>query len=76
MQGYQGFGLEELLHGHAVGCSENASTVPNAATPTRTTTRGPKVSFFINPYKSKGDITEILEKFNPASTSSVIRNMS
>ena len=36
MHGYQGFGLAELSHGHAVGVSENASTVPKAATPTRT----------------------------------------
>jgi hypothetical protein len=75
MQGYRGLGLE-LLQGHAVGCSEKASTVRKVATPARTTIKGPKVSFFINPYKSKGDTTEILEKFNPASTSSLISNMS
>ena len=46
--GYQGFGLEELLHGQAVGCSENASTVPNTATPTRTTAKEASVSLFID----------------------------
>ena len=50
MQGYHGFGLEELLHGQKVGCSENASTVLNAATPTRTTTQGPSQFLFINRY--------------------------
>jgi len=40
--------LEELLHGQAVGCSENASTVPNAATPTRMTAKEPSVSLFIS----------------------------
>ncbi len=71
--GYQGFGLEELLHEQAVGCSENASMVPNAATPIRTTTKGPSVFLFINPYKSRPDTAGILEKFNRTSTSSVTR---
>ena len=46
MHGYEGSGLETLLHGQAVGCSENASMVPNAATPTRTTAKEPSVSLF------------------------------
>jgi len=40
--------LEELLHGQAVGCSENASTVPNAATPARMTAKEPGISLFIS----------------------------
>jgi len=50
MHGYQGF--EELLHGQAVGCSKNASMVPNAATPTRMTAKEPSVFLFINPHES------------------------
>jgi hypothetical protein len=72
--GYHAF--DELLHEHEVGFSPNASTVPNAATPTRTTVRGPSVSLFIHPYWNKGDIAGILEKFNPVRASSVTRHTS
>src|SRR6266480_5505997 len=74
--GYQGFGLEELQQGQDVGCSEIASIVPNAATPTRTTAKGPSVFLFINLYRIKRDTAGILEKFNLASTGSVTFYMS
>src|SRR5438105_15022507 len=74
--GYQGFVLQELLHGQAVGCSENTSTVPNAATPARKTDKGPSVCLFINPHKNKRETAEILDKCNPASTGSVTCYMS
>ncbi|OLD44772.1 hypothetical protein AUI51_00790 [archaeon 13_1_40CM_2_52_4] len=45
-QGYHGF-AEPLPQEQEVGCSANASMVPNAATPTRTTARGPSEFLFI-----------------------------
>jgi len=68
-QGYHGF--EEVLHGHEVGCSANASMVANAATPTRTTANGPGVFLFIDSYKTRGRTTGIIEKFNLAVASPV-----
>ena len=72
----KGLDLKGRLHGHLVACSENASMVPNAATPMRATAKGPSVFLFINPYWSKRSTPGILEKFNPASGSSVTRHVS
>jgi len=51
-QGYNGFA--ELPRAQEVGCSAKASTVPNAATPTITTAKGPSVFLFIDPQKIRG----------------------
>jgi len=59
------------LHGQAVGCSENASMVPNAVTPIRTTAKGPSVFLFIDSYWTRSHITGIIEKFNLPSASPV-----
>jgi hypothetical protein len=51
-QVYHGFA--KLPQAQEVGCSAKASVVPNAATPTILTAKGPSVFLFIDPQKFRG----------------------